>query len=36
VLLQRSEAAMPRAEELRARGIPMIKSLTELADLVMG
>jgi putative hydrolase of the HAD superfamily len=36
VLLHRSEVAMPRAEELRARGIPIIKSLTELVDLVIG
>jgi FMN phosphatase YigB (HAD superfamily) len=36
VLLHRSEAVMPRAEELRARGIPVIKSLTELVDLVVG
>ena len=36
VLLHRSEAAVPRAEELRARGIPIIKRLTELLDLVVG
>jgi hypothetical protein len=36
VLLHRSEAAVPRAEELRARGVPIIKRLTELVDLVIG
>jgi putative hydrolase of the HAD superfamily len=36
VLLHRSEAAVPRAEELRTRGIPIIKSLAGLVDLVIG
>jgi hypothetical protein len=36
VLLHRSEHATPRADELRERGVPIIKSLTELMDLVIG
>jgi HAD superfamily hydrolase (TIGR01662 family) len=35
VLLHRSEHAAPRAEELRERGVPVIRSLTELADLIV-
>jgi len=34
VLLHRSEHATPRADELRQRGVPIIRSLTELMDLV--
>ena len=36
ILLDRSEHAAPRQEELRARGVPVIKSLAELMDLVIG
>ena len=36
VLLHRSEHATPRADELRQRGVPIIRSLTELMDLVIG
>jgi HAD superfamily hydrolase (TIGR01662 family) len=36
VLLHRSETAAPRAEELRQRGVPVIKSLTELMEWVIG
>jgi len=36
VLLHRSEHTAPRADELRQRGVPIIKSLTELANLVIG
>ncbi len=36
VLLHRSETATPRAAEVAARGIPVIKGLGELVDLVMG
>jgi HAD superfamily hydrolase (TIGR01662 family) len=35
VLLHRSEHAAPRAEEMRERGVPVIRSLTELRDLVI-
>ena len=34
VLLHRSAHASPRADELRQRGVPIIRSLTELMDLV--
>ena len=36
VLLHRSEHAPPRADELRKRGVPVIRGLTELVDLVIG
>jgi HAD superfamily hydrolase (TIGR01662 family) len=36
VLLDRGERAAPRAEELRERGVPVIRSLTELTSLVTG
>ncbi len=36
VLLHRSGNASPRADELRARGVSVIRSLTELRDLVIG
>jgi len=35
VLLHRSERATPRADELRQRGVPIIRSLTELVNLVV-
>ena len=35
VLLHRSAHAAPRADELRERGVPIIKSLTELVSLVI-
>jgi putative hydrolase of the HAD superfamily len=35
VLLHRSEHASPRADELRQRGVPIIKSLAELMNLVV-
>lgn len=35
VLLHRSDRVAPRAEELRERGVPIIKSLTELMNLVI-
>jgi HAD superfamily hydrolase (TIGR01662 family) len=35
VLLHRSEHAAPRADELRARGVAVIRSLTELTNLVI-
>jgi HAD superfamily hydrolase (TIGR01662 family) len=35
VLLHRSERATPRADELRERGVPIIRSLTELVSLVI-
>jgi len=36
VLLHRSEHAAPRAGEMRRRGIPVIRSLAELKNLVIG
>jgi FMN hydrolase / 5-amino-6-(5-phospho-D-ribitylamino)uracil phosphatase len=36
VLLHRSERAAPRADEMRRRGIPVITSLAELMNLVIG
>jgi putative hydrolase of the HAD superfamily len=36
ILLHRSEHASPRAEEMRRRGVPVIRSLAELRDLVIG
>ncbi len=36
VLLHRSEQPTPRADELRKRGVPIIRSLTELVSLVVG
>ncbi len=36
ILLHRSDNAAPRADELRERGVPVIKSLAELMDLVIG
>jgi HAD superfamily hydrolase (TIGR01662 family) len=36
ILLHRAENAAPRGDELRERGVPVIKSLTELMDLVIG
>jgi HAD superfamily hydrolase (TIGR01662 family) len=36
VLLHRSEHSAPRADEMRRRGIPVIRSLAELKNLVIG
>jgi HAD superfamily hydrolase (TIGR01509 family) len=36
VLLHRSEHPTLRADELRQRGVPIIRSLTELVNLVIG
>ena len=36
VLLHRSSHATPKAEELSRRGVPVIRNLTELSDLVIG
>jgi putative hydrolase of the HAD superfamily len=36
VLLHRSSDATPKAEQLSRRGVPVIRSLTELFDLVIG
>ena len=36
VLLHRSEGAAPRAVEMEKRGVPVIRSLRELGDLVIG
>ena len=36
VLLHRGEDEHPRARELSSRGVPVIRSLTELSDLVIG
>jgi len=36
ILIHRGERAHPSEKDLRARGVPIIRSLTELADLVIG
>ena len=35
ILLHRGETAAPRADEMRQRGVPVIKSLTELRNLII-